>query len=178
MTNAQRTWHVAGPRISISPTVGIGLVAAVLAIGAIAVARQSATQQSTTPAVVAPFDAVKFRAEEHAAIPPRAQFDAVKFRAEEHAAIVQPPAYQPTYWRPYDSSSNPTLDIMRYLSERGLLSNSSGQVPFDAVAFRAEEHAAMTPLAPYNDTLYNAQRRARTDGPPTSSGGGRGIQAK
>jgi hypothetical protein len=55
---------------------------------------------------------------------------------------------------------------------------ATAQAEFDAVAFRAEEHAAMTPLAPYNDTLYNAQRRARTDGPPTSSGGGRGIQAK
>ena len=195
MTNAQRTWHVAGPKISISPIVGMGLVVAVLAIGVVAVARQASTQQSTTPAIVVPaidsahlradaqwakpapaFDAVRFRAEEHAAFAPQAPFDAVAFRAEEHAAIVQPSADQPTYWRPYDSStSNPTFDVFRYLSERGLLSTG---LPFDAVAFRAEEHAAFAPLAPYNDSLYNAQRRARTDGPQTTSSGGRGIQAR
>ena len=83
MNAMQQSLRLTGPRVRISPVVGGGLLAAVLVIGALAVARQA-------PAAAAPqipFDAVQFRAEEHAAMVPQVPFDAVKFRAEEHAAM-------------------------------------------------------------------------------------------
>jgi len=73
MTNAQRTWRIAGPKITISPIVGMGIVVAVLAIGVVAVARQAPIQQSTTPAAVAPaLDAAHQRADDQWATAPQA----------------------------------------------------------------------------------------------------------
>jgi hypothetical protein len=169
MNATQQSLRLTGPRVRISPVVGGGLLAAVLVIGALAVARQA-------PAAAAPqipFDAVQFRAEEHAAMVPQVPFDWVRFRAEEREA-TNPIA-------PYGDSLYRAQQL------------SVPQIPFDAVKFRAEEHAAMNPLAPYGDTLHRAQlaatatadatldeaeSRATRNQAPSTGLGGRGIQAK
>jgi hypothetical protein len=159
MSATQQTLRLAGPKTRIAPVVGGGILAAVLVIGALAVTRQAPGQQNALPAVAAPtFDAVKFRAEEHAAFAPQVPFDWVRFRAEERAAMYQLAPYGDTLYRAQQLAAP--------------------QIPFDAVQFRAEEHTAMNPLAPYADTLYRAQQRAATSKAPSTAGGGASIHAK
>jgi hypothetical protein len=170
MNATQQSLRLTGPRVHISPIVGGGLLAAVLVIGALAVGRQA-------PAAAAPqipFDAVQFRAEEHAAMVPQVPFDWVRFRAEEREAMNPIAPYGDSLYRAQQRSA-------------------PAQIPFDAVKFRAEEHAAMNPLAPYGDLLYRAQlaatatadatideaeSRATRHGTQSSGLGGRGIQAR
>ena len=171
MNAMQQSLRLTGPRVRISPVVGGGLLAAVLVIGALAVARQA-------PAAAAPqipFDAVQFRAEEHAAMVPQVPFDWVRFRAEEREATNPLAPYGDTLYRAQQLSA-------------------PAQIPFDAVKFRAEEHAAMNPLAPYGDSLHRAQqlagsatfdgtldeaeRRATRNQAPSTGAGGRGIYTK
>jgi hypothetical protein len=95
MTAGQSTRHLS--RVSIAPAPLAALLAATLVGGSIigaGITLQLGSTDTNSAAIGAParaaatFDAVKFRAEEHAALLPQAEFDAVKFRAEEHAALV------------------------------------------------------------------------------------------
>ena len=85
MTTGNRTLGPIESTIHIAPLIlttllTISFLAGVLVISALTTLRPA---QPATAAGVATFDAVKFRAEERAAIQPSATFDAVKFRAEE-----------------------------------------------------------------------------------------------
>ena len=95
MTAGQNTRRLSN--VSLAPASLAALLAAMLVGGTIFGAgithqlRSTDTNSSAIGAAGQPaatFDAVKFRAEEHAALPTQAEFDAIKFRAEEHAAVV------------------------------------------------------------------------------------------
>jgi hypothetical protein len=98
--NTTQTLRLAGPKTRIAPVVGSGILAVVLVIGALAVTRQAPGQPNTLPAAAAPtFDAVKFRAEEHAALAPQVPFDWVRFRAEEREAMYPLAPYGDSLYR-------------------------------------------------------------------------------
>jgi len=178
MTTSLQSVNTSGSSLRVKAVVGGGIVAAWLVLGGLALSRQTAQTTTPAIENVAPFraaddfvrapavqlapfrpagfyatapkwDAVKFRAEEHAAIPPVAPWDAVKFRAEEHAAI---PPVEKTYWGPHAPKiSNPSVDLMR------------GQSGTNSV------------LEPYRDLLYRAERRHSNVQVPSYGGGGRGF---
>ena len=93
MTTGNRTLGPIDSTIRVAPLILTTLLAASFLAGVLVMSALTTLRpaQAATEAGVATFDAVKFRAEERAAVRPSATFDAVKFRAEERAA-VQPSA--------------------------------------------------------------------------------------
>lgn len=124
MTTSPQTLQTSSPTVRLAPVVGAGLLVAALAIGGLALSRPAAAPQ-TRPAVALPtFDAVQFRAGEHAALAAPV-FDAVQFRAGERAALGPAAGFNAIQFRAEEHAA------------------SGPAATFDAVQFRAEERSGI-----------------------------------
>ena len=152
MTTSLQSVNTSGSSLRVKAVVGGGIVAAWLVLGGLALSRQTAQTTTPAIENVAPFraadDFVRAPAVQLAPFRPAGfyatapKWDAVKFRAEEHAAI---PPVEKTYWGPHAPKiSNPSVDLMR-----GQSGTNSVLEPYRDMLYRAERRHSNVQVPSY-----------------------------